>query len=188
MPRFTTRVGVYHRIGTIRRRQHLSTPFSEPWDRLVVPWRESWSQGLLVCTSTALPHLPNSPTSHEDCVGYGYRTNHPAMRQRRLILFNSSVIQQAHGPATASGLQPIAFRSACDLEHISRRGSLAFTCTTKTGTTFLGINGGPLFPFSEAVSFTVRCKDPDAYTVMRAPPSYPSRSSPGTGRSRCRCA
>lgn len=27
------------------------------------------------------------------------------------------------------------------------------------GTRFIGINGGPQFPFSEAVSFTVDCKD-----------------------------
>lgn len=29
------------------------------------------------------------------------------------------------------------------------------------GTTFIGINGGPAFTFSEAVSFTVHCKDQD---------------------------
>lgn len=29
------------------------------------------------------------------------------------------------------------------------------------GTQFIGINGGPQFPFSEAVSFTVACKDQD---------------------------
>ncbi|MBV5245954.1 VOC family protein [Mycolicibacterium sp. PAM1] len=27
------------------------------------------------------------------------------------------------------------------------------------GQTFIGINGGPLFPFTEAVSFTVACRD-----------------------------
>jgi predicted 3-demethylubiquinone-9 3-methyltransferase (glyoxalase superfamily) len=29
------------------------------------------------------------------------------------------------------------------------------------GNRFIGINGGPQFPFSEAVSFTVHCKDQD---------------------------
>ncbi|MCW2650004.1 MAG: hypothetical protein QOE41_4345 [Mycobacterium sp.] len=29
------------------------------------------------------------------------------------------------------------------------------------GTRFIGINGGPQFPFTEAVSFTVSCKDQD---------------------------
>jgi predicted 3-demethylubiquinone-9 3-methyltransferase (glyoxalase superfamily) len=29
------------------------------------------------------------------------------------------------------------------------------------GTRFIGINGGPLFPHSEAVSFTIHCKDQD---------------------------
>jgi predicted 3-demethylubiquinone-9 3-methyltransferase (glyoxalase superfamily) len=29
------------------------------------------------------------------------------------------------------------------------------------GTRFIGINGGPQFPFTEAVSFTVACKDQD---------------------------
>src|SRR6476659_1075035 len=29
------------------------------------------------------------------------------------------------------------------------------------GTQFIGINGGPQFPFSEAVSFTISCKDQD---------------------------
>jgi predicted 3-demethylubiquinone-9 3-methyltransferase (glyoxalase superfamily) len=29
------------------------------------------------------------------------------------------------------------------------------------GQRFIGINGGPMFPFSEAVSFTVDCKDQD---------------------------
>ena len=29
------------------------------------------------------------------------------------------------------------------------------------GTRFIGINGGPEFPFSEAVSFTIDCKDQD---------------------------
>jgi predicted 3-demethylubiquinone-9 3-methyltransferase (glyoxalase superfamily) len=29
------------------------------------------------------------------------------------------------------------------------------------GTWFIGINGGPQFPFSEAVSFTVECQDQD---------------------------
>jgi predicted 3-demethylubiquinone-9 3-methyltransferase (glyoxalase superfamily) len=29
------------------------------------------------------------------------------------------------------------------------------------GTRFIGINGGPQFPFSEAVSFTIYCKDQD---------------------------
>jgi predicted 3-demethylubiquinone-9 3-methyltransferase (glyoxalase superfamily) len=29
------------------------------------------------------------------------------------------------------------------------------------GTRFIGINGGPQFPFSEAVSFTISCKDQD---------------------------
>jgi predicted 3-demethylubiquinone-9 3-methyltransferase (glyoxalase superfamily) len=29
------------------------------------------------------------------------------------------------------------------------------------GVRFIGINGGPQFPFSEAVSFTVRCTDQD---------------------------
>jgi predicted 3-demethylubiquinone-9 3-methyltransferase (glyoxalase superfamily) len=29
------------------------------------------------------------------------------------------------------------------------------------GTQFIGINGGPQFPFSEAVSFTIGCKDQD---------------------------
>jgi predicted 3-demethylubiquinone-9 3-methyltransferase (glyoxalase superfamily) len=29
------------------------------------------------------------------------------------------------------------------------------------GTRFVGINGGPQFPFTEAVSFTVSCKDQD---------------------------
>lgn len=29
------------------------------------------------------------------------------------------------------------------------------------GTRFIGINGGAVFPFSEAVSFTIRCKDQD---------------------------
>jgi predicted 3-demethylubiquinone-9 3-methyltransferase (glyoxalase superfamily) len=29
------------------------------------------------------------------------------------------------------------------------------------GTRFIGINGGPQFPFSEAVSFTIDCKDQD---------------------------
>ncbi|MBO0679513.1 VOC family protein [Mycolicibacterium sp. S2-37] len=29
------------------------------------------------------------------------------------------------------------------------------------GTRFIGINGGPQFPFSEAVSFTVHCSDQD---------------------------
>ncbi len=29
------------------------------------------------------------------------------------------------------------------------------------GTRFIGINGGPMFRFSEAVSFTVHCKDQD---------------------------
>lgn len=29
------------------------------------------------------------------------------------------------------------------------------------GTRFIGINGGPQFPFTEAVSFTVHCKDQD---------------------------
>ncbi|MGE2715155.1 VOC family protein [Mycolicibacterium litorale] len=29
------------------------------------------------------------------------------------------------------------------------------------GTRFIGINGGPQFPFTEAVSFTVQCKDQD---------------------------
>jgi predicted 3-demethylubiquinone-9 3-methyltransferase (glyoxalase superfamily) len=31
----------------------------------------------------------------------------------------------------------------------------------KTDITFIGINGGPQFPFSEAVSFTIGCKDQD---------------------------
>ncbi len=29
------------------------------------------------------------------------------------------------------------------------------------GQRFIGINGGPMFPFSEAVSFTIDCKDQD---------------------------
>jgi predicted 3-demethylubiquinone-9 3-methyltransferase (glyoxalase superfamily) len=31
----------------------------------------------------------------------------------------------------------------------------------KPDITFIGINGGPQFPFSEAVSFTIGCKDQD---------------------------
>jgi predicted 3-demethylubiquinone-9 3-methyltransferase (glyoxalase superfamily) len=31
----------------------------------------------------------------------------------------------------------------------------------KTDITFIGINGGPQFPFSEAVSFAIGCKDQD---------------------------
>jgi predicted 3-demethylubiquinone-9 3-methyltransferase (glyoxalase superfamily) len=40
-------------------------------------------------------------------------------------------------------------------------GSILSGTFVLDGTQFIGINGGPQFPFSEAVSFTVHCKDQD---------------------------
>lgn len=42
-----------------------------------------------------------------------------------------------------------------------RPGSVAVGTFVLDGTRFLGINGGPHFTFSEAVSFTIHCKDQD---------------------------
>lgn len=38
-------------------------------------------------------------------------------------------------------------------------GGVAFGTFVLDGARFIGINGGPAFTFTEAVSFTVRCKD-----------------------------
>jgi predicted 3-demethylubiquinone-9 3-methyltransferase (glyoxalase superfamily) len=38
-------------------------------------------------------------------------------------------------------------------------GTVAFGTFVLDGARFVGINGGPAFSFTEAVSFTVRCKD-----------------------------
>jgi predicted 3-demethylubiquinone-9 3-methyltransferase (glyoxalase superfamily) len=40
-----------------------------------------------------------------------------------------------------------------------RPGDVAYGTFVLDGNRFLGINGGPQFPFSEAVSFEVRCAD-----------------------------
>jgi predicted 3-demethylubiquinone-9 3-methyltransferase (glyoxalase superfamily) len=40
-------------------------------------------------------------------------------------------------------------------------GRVLFGTFVLDGVRFVGINGGPQFPFSEAVSFTVGCKDQD---------------------------
>jgi predicted 3-demethylubiquinone-9 3-methyltransferase (glyoxalase superfamily) len=40
-------------------------------------------------------------------------------------------------------------------------GSVLSGSFVLNGTRFIGINGGPQFPFSEAVSFTISCKDQD---------------------------
>ncbi len=40
-------------------------------------------------------------------------------------------------------------------------GSILSASFVLDGTRFIGINGGPQFPFSEAVSFTISCKDQD---------------------------
>jgi predicted 3-demethylubiquinone-9 3-methyltransferase (glyoxalase superfamily) len=40
-------------------------------------------------------------------------------------------------------------------------GTVLFGSFVLNGTRFIGINGGPQFPFSEAVSFTIDCKDQD---------------------------
>ena len=37
------------------------------------------------------------------------------------------------------------------------------------GTRFIGINGGPHFPFSEAVSFTISCKDQERGRLLLGP-------------------
>lgn len=47
------------------------------------------------------------------------------------------------------------------------------------GTRFIGINGGPMFTFSEAVSFTVHCKDQDEVDY------YWERLSEGGEESQC---
>ncbi|MBI2701716.1 MAG: VOC family protein [Mycobacterium sp.] len=47
------------------------------------------------------------------------------------------------------------------------------------GTRFIGINGGPAFTFSEAVSFTVHCKDQDEVDY------YWQRLSDGGEESQC---
>lgn len=47
------------------------------------------------------------------------------------------------------------------------------------GNRFIGINGGPLFSFSEAVSFTVHCKDQDEVDY------YWDRLSDGGEESQC---
>ncbi len=47
------------------------------------------------------------------------------------------------------------------------------------GTRFIGINGGPAFAFSEAVSFTVHCKDQDEVDY------YWDRLSDGGEESQC---
>ncbi|MBX9640916.1 MAG: VOC family protein [Mycobacteriaceae bacterium] len=55
------------------------------------------------------------------------------------------------------------------IEQISRctdagpyeRGTVLSGTFVLDGTRFIGINGGPAFTFSEAVSFTVHCKDQD---------------------------
>lgn len=41
------------------------------------------------------------------------------------------------------------------------RGTVLSGTFVLDGTRFIGINGGPAFTFSEAVSFTVHCKDQD---------------------------
>lgn len=38
-------------------------------------------------------------------------------------------------------------------------GSVAFGTFVLDGTRFIGLNGGPVFKFDEAVSFTIHCKD-----------------------------
>ena len=47
------------------------------------------------------------------------------------------------------------------------------------GTRFIGINGGPQFPFSEAVSFTVSCMDQDEFDC------YWNRLTDGGQESQC---
>ncbi|QLL06420.1 VOC family protein [Mycobacterium vicinigordonae] len=40
-------------------------------------------------------------------------------------------------------------------------GSVLYGSFVLDGTRFIGLNGGPMFSFDEAVSFTVHCKDQD---------------------------
>ncbi|WP_349270993.1 VOC family protein [Mycolicibacterium parafortuitum] len=42
-----------------------------------------------------------------------------------------------------------------------RPGEVLSATFTLDGHTFIGINGGPQFPFTEAVSFTISCRDQD---------------------------
>ncbi|WP_197376655.1 VOC family protein [Mycolicibacterium baixiangningiae] len=57
-----------------------------------------------------------------------------------------------------SGLESLSrFTEACP----GPTGEVVSGTFVLDGTRFIGINGGPRFPFTEAVSFTVACKDQD---------------------------
>jgi len=58
-------------------------------------------------------------------------------------------------------------------------GQVLFGMFVLDGVRFMGINGGPQFPFSEAVSFTVGCKDQDEVDY------YWNRLSDGGEESQC---
>jgi predicted 3-demethylubiquinone-9 3-methyltransferase (glyoxalase superfamily) len=59
-----------------------------------------------------------------------------------------------------TGDEPLA-RSADDEAGPGRPGGVLSGTFVLDGTRFMGINGGPMFKFTEAVSFMVHCKDQD---------------------------
>ena len=63
---------------------------------------------------------------------------------------------------------------------VSRKGKKFFTATIKLqGQEVMLLNGGPLFPFTPAISFFVRCKD------QREVDYYWNKLSKGGKKSRC---
>ena len=60
-------------------------------------------------------------------------------------------------------------------------GDVAWGTFVLDGQRFIGINGGPQFPFSEAVSFEIRCKDQARSTTTGSGCSTGARSRSAAG-------